>query len=324
MATNKKSENKTLLYKYVNDCLNNEYDIRLCSNSLADLYKIASMELKNEHDLSREEHLSLVLPRIPSYMHDKIQAMEVLKADLKEFSKDCDEDFFVNTDMHVKNVLSLFQKDNAEEMKIRNSLYNLQYSIDEELNPHGKHNKFQLLKQMVKNIKQNDGSFDYDPLNASAKRMQYFMKSVPVEERLSLLDSIIRKTKDKNAYNYMSYKAELKKEKSAKEIEERAIDREEKQYRYDDIMQKKLPQAKTNQERIDLCKEALNLVNYKDWGRSKKFQAKIKLYNRLIPIYASEGMEKELDNAKCIRESYEKALDKTRVYSAKKGYGYNR
>ena len=324
MAENKKSENKKLFYKYATDCLCHELNADMKSNSLADLYKLAGLELKDEEALTREEHVKLIMPTIPQYMHKQIMAMETLRADLKVFSTDCDEDFFKNTDKHVQEVLSCFAKDNVEEVKIRSELYNLRYDIDEQLNPSTKHNRFQLLKQMVKNIKNNDGSFDYNPLKITAKRMEYFMKSMPVEERLQLLDSIIRKTHNKNMYDYMGYKSSLKKEKESKDLEQKYLDREEKQYRYDDIMKKELLKAKTNREKIDLCKEALTLVNYQDWGRAKKFQAKIRIYDSLVSLYMSEGMQKELENAKYVRESYRKSLDNNLSYGHKKGYGYGK
>ncbi|MBQ8869988.1 MAG: hypothetical protein IJ019_01270 [Alphaproteobacteria bacterium] len=324
MAKNKKSENRQLFYKYVTDCISNEYNSQLKSNSLADLYKLAGFEIKNEDDLTREEHLALVMPKIPQYMHKRIMAMEVLRSDLKEFSTDCDETFFYKTEKDIKSVLSLFQKDNIEEVKIRLELHNLRYDIDEQLNPNSRYNRFQILKQIVKETKHNDGQFDHNPLNITAKRMEYFMKSMPVDERLTLLDSIIKKTRNKDAYDYMKYKSTLKKEKLDKDKENKLLDQEEKQYRYDQIMQTELREAPNNQEKIKLCKEALNLVRYKEWGRAKKFQAKIRIYDSLVSLYLSEGMQKEYEDAKYIRQSYEKALDNNRSYGAKKGYGYGR
>ena len=324
MAENKKSANRQLFYKYVTDCISHEYDTLGRSNSLADLYQLAGLKLKDEDELTRKEHLALVMPKIPKYMHQRIMAVETLKADLKEFSSDCDEDFFNKTAKDVKNVLSLFQKDNLEEVKIRIELHNLRYDIDELLNPNGRYNRFQILKQIVKETKHNDGCFDHSPLQITAKRMEYFMKSMPVEERLTLLDSIIKKTRNKDAYDYMRYKSALKQEKFEKDQEEKLFEREEKQDRYDKIMQTELRNAPDNKEKIKLCKEALNLVNYKDWGRAKKFKAKIRIYDSLVSLYLSEGMQKEYEDAKYIRQSYEKALDNSRSYGAKKGYGYGR
>ena len=81
-----------------------------------------------------------------------------------------------------------------------------------------------------------------------------------------------------------------------------------------------LPKATTNQEKIKLCKEALNLVNYKDWGRAKKFTAKIEIYNTLLPIYSAEGMKKEFDDAVYIRNSYVNAWENTVEYAKLKNY----
>lgn len=321
MAAGKKSENNKLLNKYAYDCLANEYDAKGKSNSLADLYELAGETLKENDAKTREEHIRFLLPKIPQYMHEKILAVETLRTDLNEFSSDCDESFFAKTGRHIEKVLSLFDKDNPMEMRIRNELYSVCYDIEEQINPTGRQHKFDILKKMVANIKQNDGSFDHNPLNVSAKRMEYFMSSVDVEDRLKLIDSIYRKTKNKDQYNYMSLKAKLKKEKAQKDAERKFLDREEKQLRYDDIMKKELPQAVGNQEKIKLYKEAVKLVNYQDWTRSRKFSAKIKIYNNLIPLYAAEGMMAEYENAKAIRESYLKAQDNTKIYASKKGYG---
>lgn len=324
MGINKKSINAKLFYKYAYDCLANEYNLNHQSNSIADLYQLAGIEPKHKDDLTREEHLKLLLPLIPQNIHKKIKAMEILRADLSEFSTDCNEEFFKATYKHILSALLLFNKDNFSEMKIRTVLYNLLYDVDEQLNPSSRFNRFNILKQMVDNIKQNDGSFDYDPLNTAKKRMEYFMKSIPVEQRLKLLNSIIRKTKNKDVYDYSSYKSALKKEKEAKDFEQKQLEREQKQERYDDIMKYDIHKAENNAQRIKLYKEALNLVGYKDWGKAKKFQAKIRIYNRLIPIYQSENMTKELENAKYVRESYEKAITNIRIYTAKKGYGYRK
>ena len=320
MNTDKKITKNKLLSIYAFDCVANEYDSKGASNSLADLYSLAGMELKNEKQLTREEHLAKVMPHIPETMHEKINAVEQLRKDMSVFSTDCDEEFFDKTNVHIGKVLQLFDKDNAEEMKLRVALHNLRYSIEEQTNPSGKQRLFDILKQMVDTVKQNDGTFDHDPLNISKKRMEYFMRSIPVEDRIKLLDSIIRKTKDKDSYDYSAYKTSLKKEKTAKDAENKAESIKEKQLRYDDIMRTYLPKATTNQEKIKLCKEALNLVNYKDWGRAKKFTAKIEIYNTLLPIYSAEGMKKEFDDAVYIRNSYVNAWENTVEYAKLKNY----
>ena len=320
MSADKKITKAKLLSRYAFNCVANEYGSKGTSNSLADLYQLAGLEFKNEKELTRQEHLDCVLPNIPETMHEKINAVESLRKDIAVFSTDCDEEFFDKTNVHIGKVLQLFDKDNAEEMKLRVALHNLRYNIEEQTNPSGKQRLFDILKQMVDTVKQNDGTFDHDPLNISKKRMEYFMRSIPVEDRIKLLDAIIRKTKDKDSYEYSSYKSALKKEKTTKDAENKAEKIKEKQLRYDDIMRVELPKATTNQEKIRLCKEALNLVNYKDWGRAKKFTAKIEIYNTLLPIYSAEGMKKEFDDAVYIRNSYVNAWENTIEYAKLKNY----
>ena len=48
MSENKRSLNKNLFYKYAADCLGNEYNLEMKSNSLADLYQLAGLKLKDE------------------------------------------------------------------------------------------------------------------------------------------------------------------------------------------------------------------------------------------------------------------------------------
>lgn len=320
MSADKKITKAKLLSRYAFNCVANEYGSQGTSNSLADLYQLAGLEFKNEKELTRQEHLDRVMPHIPETMHEKINAVEKLRKDIKNFSTDCDEEFFDKTNIHIDKVLQLFDKDNSEEIKLRVALYNLKYSIEEQTNPSGKQQMFEILQKMVAAVKQNDGTFDHDPLNISKKRMEYFMRSIPVEDRIKLLDSIIRKTKDKDSYDYSAYKTALKKEKTTKDAENKAEKIKEKQLRYDDIMRVDLPKATTNQEKIKLCKEALNLVNYKDWGRAKKFTAKIEIYNTLLPIYSAEGMKKEFDDAVYIRNSYVNAWENTVEYAKLKNY----
>ncbi len=310
-----------LLYKYVYDSLANEYNMEGQSNSLADLYNLAEVPFKPDNTADREDQVASLLSKIPSHMHGKILAVENLRADLREFSTDCDEEFFVSTDRHLVEVLSHFKKDNPEEMRIRNKLYNLRYDVEEQLNPTVKVQRFNLLKQMVHNIKRNKGSFDHDPLNITAKRMEYFMKDIPVEERLSLLDMIIKKTKG-SGYNYSSYKSKLKQEKAEQDAENKYFEKEDNQYRYEQIMKKELANASSNSERVELYKEALELVNDQDWSRSTKFQTKINICNSLISIYRQEGMTTELASVMRERDKFSKSLDNTKLYAAKKGYTY--
>ena len=310
-----------LLYKYVYDSLANEYNMEGQSNSLADLYNLAEVPFKPDNTADREDQVASLLSKIPSHMHGKILAVENLRADLREFSTDCDEEFFVSTDRHLVEVLSHFKKDNPEEMRIRNKLYNLRYDVEEQLNPTVKVQRFNLLKQMVHNIKRNKGSFDHDPLNITAKRMEYFMKDIPIEERLSLLYMIIKKTKG-SGYNYSSYNSKLKQEKAEQYAENKYFEKEDNQYRYEQIMKKELANASSNSERVELYKEALELVNDQDWSRSTKFQTKINICNSLISIYRQEGMTTELASVMRERDKFSKSLDNTKLYAAKKGYTY--
>ena len=94
---NTKATNAKLLSKYAYDCIANEYTSQGTSNSLADLYQLAGLELKNEKELSRDEHLAIVMPHIPQHMHDKIEAVEAVREDLKSFStlKNCGAAIFL-------------------------------------------------------------------------------------------------------------------------------------------------------------------------------------------------------------------------------------
>ena len=309
--------------KYAYDCLCNEYGNGK-SNSLADLYQMAGIELKNEENLSREDHLKIVLPNLPKQLQSKVMVMENLKSCLQEFSTDCDEDFFNKTDVCITDALSLFKKDDKIQTAIKVKLYDLRFDIDEILNPQSRTNRFNLLKKMVSEVKENDGSFDHTPLNISANRMQFFMKSIPADERLKLLNSIIKKTKNTKAYDYSLFKKELESQKAVKDAEDKITKKEENQDRYDAILQKELPRAVTNKQKIALYEEAMELVSSQDWGRTKKFKTKIGFCTSLISLYRAEGQTEKAQETSQKRASFEKACHNTEVAASKKGYTYGK
>lgn len=310
--------------KYAYDCLCNEYNGSEQSNSLADLYQMAGLELEHEKKLSREEHLKVVLPKLDKSLQQKVKVIENLRECLQKFSTDCDEEFLNNTDVCTIAALGLFKKNNKIQTSIKIKLHDLRFDIDEILNPESRINRFNILKKMVSEVKENDGSFDHNPLNISAKRMQFFMKSIPAKERLSLLNSIIKKTKNSKAYDYSAFKKELETQKANDDLQEKFEKREENQARYEDILQKELPQARTNKQKIALYEEAMALVSYQDWGRTKKFKTKIGFCNNLVFLYKAEGMENKAMETRAKRDSLEKACSNTEIAAAKKGYTYGK
>lgn len=324
MAPLSKQQAQKIFYDYAYHCVGGDYDAQLSSKSLADLYKLAGMELKNPHQHSRKEHIDMLLEHVPQHLRKHIETIELLKEDLQEFSTDCDEDFFEKTYHHTAAVLNIFGKNNLPEAKIRNELYNLQYDICECLSPEDKRARFNIMKKRVANIKENTGEFDHDPLNIDAKRMQYFMKSIPIDERLKLLNEIIKKTKNSSYYNYTALKKSYEQEKSIHDAEEKIAKKEEKQDRFDEIMKIKIHQAKTNKEKIDLYTEAMQLVNYQDWGRVKKFKEKISICDKLVPLYTAEGMQKEALQISEKRKGYLIACDNSHTAAVKKGYTFGK
>ena len=324
MAALSKTQLQEIFYNYAYHCIGSDYDSQMTSKSLANLYKLAGMEFENPKGLTRQEHLELVLPNVPQHMRKDIEAIELLKADLQEFSTDCDESFFERTRVHTLDVLKIFNKPNLPETRIRNELYNLQYDILECLNPEDKRARFQIMKKRVANIKENNGEFDHDPLNIDAKRMQFFMRSMPIDERLKLLNAIMKKTKNKTAYNYTSLQKAYEQEKYIHDQEQKIIKKEEKQSRYDAIMKTEIHNAKNNKEKIDLYNEAMGLVSSQDWGRVKKFEAKISICDKLIPLYYAEGMQKEALHLAKKRKAYAVASNNSQTAAMKKGYTFGK
>ena len=92
---------------------------------------------------------------------------------------DCQDDTLMQqTYSDLCKIMSYLSGASEKVTKIKISIYNHLYEIDEQRFPDYWENRFALCKHMVKNIKDNkDGQFDHNPLNITARRIDYFMKN---------------------------------------------------------------------------------------------------------------------------------------------------
>lgn len=238
--------------------------------------------------------------------------------------RDCeDEEFMRRTVRKVEKVIELFNAKNIAEMKIRNELLDYLYDLHEYLTPHSACNRFEIIKRIVKNISSNNGDFDHNPLNIAARRMEYFMKSIPVNERYKLALEIKRKTKDSKTYNYDRFIHNLAQEYEVFKVDQKYQEHLEKLERYDEI-RNLLSANPDNKTQIELFNELLPLVNEQEWGRTRKFGEKKTIYNHLARLYRTEGMLPESSEAEAQCEQFRKAGKHSEIAATIKGYSFSK
>lgn len=273
-------------------------------------------------DLSRQEAVALMLPKIPKEYRAKVARIENVLNKRSQINRDCEDNEAINQVIEdFYGVLAFIPKNNMRNLKIRQEIYSNLYDLDEQNNPSCQRNRFAILTQMINEIpNDNDGSFDYSPLNIAARQTEYFMKNIPARERLSLMTKINNKTLNHERYNYARQISELDKACFIAKQEEKLELKENNQARYDQIRAHDLPQAETTSEKIELYNELLGLINSQDWGRGRKFSEKKTICNHLINLYQSAGMIPEMERAKEDRDRYLNARNICREAARLKGY----
>ena len=237
-------------------------------------------------------------------------ALDDVMKNVYAIDRDCkNEEFMHKTIDELNDVIALHNANNKKEMALRNKLLDHIYDIYEFINFYDKRSRFEVLKRMVKNVKSNDGSFDLDPLNIAARRIYYFMKSIPADERYKLVLEIKRKTKNTSTYNYDEQIKDLSKEYQAFKREQKYLQLEADLERYEEI-RAQLQEEPDNKTQIALYNELLPLVNKQpSWGRGRKFAEKKTIYNHLSVLYRKEGMMEKAFEAEAKREQFRKAMD---------------
>lgn len=322
------SKNQELFENYLYHRLCEGFEIKGREKSLNDLYTMSNITADNFKDLPREQCIIKLLNNIPPAYREKVALTERAMTNRYKIDGDCQDDdlmFQVKADLY--KVLSFITGNSEKNIKSRIAVYNHLYNIDEQQSPTYWENRFIFCKKMVQSVKNNqDGRFDHNPLNITARRMDYFMKSIDVKKRYALLSAIDKKTCNHDTYNYSEKLSTLQQQCENKQEQDKLWQLEAKRLRYEEIREYDLPQAPDAETQIKLYEELLTLVNSQDISRGRKFNEKKTIYNHLIALYKQTG---NLEGEKQARMGYEKFLnarnicrEATRIKGYKTGRGY--
>lgn len=309
--------------KYRRAAICGDYTIDTQPISWFYLCALAGTTPENESLPEHKEQWKRLYDRVPKKYRDAVIFIENTMADRYKIDADCnDDELMLKTAQNFQKILKKVPNNGGENTIVRQEILNHLYSIYEQYSPGNQQIRFAILKQMVREIKHNDGSFDHNPLNITARRMEYFMRNMPIKERYALLLEIEKKTIDRTRYNYTYLKKLLSQEYEIEKNEQKQQERETNQQRYQQIRQTDLPSAQDNQTKIKLYKELLALIKDQEWGRTRKFNEKKTIYNHLIPLYQAEGMYEEAQKAKIERQRFIDASNASREAARIKGYKY--
>ncbi len=309
-------------YRYLRIC--GDYDHNGESKSLPYLCALANTTPETEGFPDRQERYSKLSDRLPKKYRRQIALIERSMLNRETIDADCTDDKLMSdTILELKQVLRLIPNNSKKNTKIRIELLDNLYNIYEIFSPNTQTNRFEVLKQKVKNIKNNDGSFDHHPLNISALQIDFFMKKISAQERYSLILQIEKKTIDHKKYDYTDLKKRLSIEYQKEKLQQKLKKKEQDQQRYKQIHTEELPEAEDNKTRIKLYNEMLTLVNNQNWGRTRKFEEKATIYKHLIRLYQAEGMYKQVTQARNERDKFINAYNISKEAAQIKGYPNN-
>lgn len=308
-------------YRYFRIC--DDYTTGGFSKSLPYLCALAGTTPEEAGWSDREECLNVLYDKLPQKYRSEIALIEKTLSDRYKIDADCEDDNLMQeTISGLNKILRNIPNNSPQNTKIRLEILEHLYNVYEQLLPGNQTSRFAILKKMVKEIKHNDGSFDHDPLNITARRIDYFMKKIPAKERYTLLLEIDKKTIDRRQYDYTYMKKRFSEEYEEEKQQLKYLQREKNQERYEQIRHDELPAAQDNKTKINLYKELLTLINSQDWGRTRKFNEKKTIYNHLILLYQAENMPREAEQAKYEREKFINARNISREASRIKGYSF--
>lgn len=275
-------------------------------------------------DVRPDEAAVKLYPNIPEKYLQKVLLIERTMSKYYQINADVDDEKLLESTISDFNkILNFIPKSSTQLVQTRLAVYDNLYELQEQICPSGRETHFSILQQMVAEIKNNDGVFDYDPLNIAARRIDYFMTKISPKKRYALLLNIKKRTKDSEKYNYDPLIEKVREEYIRSENIARYEQRENNQWRYHVIKTKELPSCVDNQEKIRLYNESLNLVNDLDLNRQQKFKEKKQIYSALIPLYRTERMFDEMENARQEYEKFEKARNNCIEAARRKGYQNN-
>lgn len=322
------SKNQELFDNYLYHCLSDDFSSDGSRKSLKYLCALADVPEQDIAPLANEEAVIKLICNLPEEYREKVALTERAMTNRYKIDGDCQDDdlmFQVKNDLY--KVLSFITDNSEKNTKARIAAYNHLYDIDEQQSPTYWENRFIFCQKMVQSIKSNqNGEFDHDPLNITARRIDYFMKSIDVNKRYALLSAIDKKTFNHNTYNYSEKLSALQQQCEKKQEQDKLWQLEAKRLRYEEIREYDLPQAPDAETQIKLYEELLTLVNSQDISRGRKFNEKKTIYNHLITLYKQTG---NFEGEKQARMGYEKFLnarnicrEATRIKGYKTGRGY--
>lgn len=142
----------------------------------------------------RRGKVAEILTELDKSYAQKVLLLEDAARGYYQISRDCEDEGFIKDTMEkLEQVLPLIKADNKQNFETRNKIFNRLYDLDEQLSPRAFDRRFSLLEKMVRDVKQNDGGYDHDPLNTTARRIDYFMNGISAQKRLALLWQIRKK-----------------------------------------------------------------------------------------------------------------------------------
>ena len=271
-----------------------------------------------------DEAQAKLYPRIAEKYLQKILLIDKAMTKYYQIDADVDDDKLLeSTVADFNKVLQILPKSTPRFVEARLAVYDNLYELHEQLCPSGQETRFAILQQIVAEIKNNDGRFDHDPLNITARRVDYFMKKISPKKRYALLLNIKKRTQNSEKYNYDQLIEKVREEYVHSENVAYLEQREDNQWRYSVIKDRELSACTDNQEKIMLYNEMLGLVKDLDLNRQQKFKEKKQIYSALIPLYKAEGMLDEMQQARQEYEKFDKARKNCIEAAKRKGYQGN-
>jgi hypothetical protein len=320
MATHFSAQKDSLLLQYAYDLFCCDTGKNSQSNSLKDLERLSGRTLPHGQTPDRSADVAFLTAGLSPTLRQNIASLEQAAQGYNAFSIDRDEEWIKNSQNDLEEVVSRFPV-SGQGLQVRLAVYDRLYDFEEKVHPAGQEYRFELLKKAVHDIRDNsDGMFDYR-LNFMARRIDYFLRKIPAKQRLNLITKIDEKTKDKKRYNYKPLINKLKNEAATERYRDREQVRADNRVKYASA-DSKLPNAHTPEEKIELYKEMLSLVDSQNWTRTRKYEQKKKICTSLANLYQQTGQEEERKKICQYRTKCDNAQYRTVEAARKKGY-YN-
>lgn len=319
------TKNKDLFEHYAYHRICDDFEFDGTKKSLIPLCLLAKKDISQINNLSQEQAVSKLILDIPHRYQAKVALIERAMRNRYKIDADCkDENLMWQTYLNFKQILDILPNDSVKNTQTRIGIYDHMYSINEQLVPDNCNLRFEIVKKSVREIKNNDGRFDHNPLNIIARQVQYFMRSIPAQRRYALLLEIKRKTHDQSAYDYTLQIADLHDEYRKETLRNRYETREYNQDRYEQIRNKELPQASNDEDKIKLYNELLGLINSQDFSRGRKFNEKKSTYHKLSELYKNTGNIAAAQEAQAHYEKFANARKICREAARIKGYKFGK